>query len=185
MATSADAKSTFQAKSSGNFAVVYWDEVEDLGDSLRYTYGGIDAFGDRRVELYGYLDIATCLKEVPEETDPCTYEYRYIYADPAAVTLDVAKKNSAAALTGEVTLADDFGNEETVALDISLLGAGATIKSTNSFTYRDSDGVRFSVRSSQTGRAATASGSIGDIELPESAAGEFGTYRQMEREMLP
>ncbi|MGA8045629.1 MAG: hypothetical protein WCA30_05110 [Dermatophilaceae bacterium] len=185
MATSADAKSTFQAKSSGNYAIVYWDEQEDLGDSVRYTYGGIDAFGDRNVELYGYLEVITCLKEFPDETDPCTYEYSYVYADPGAVTLDLGKKNTGASLSGPVVLEGELGDSETVQLDISLVGTGATIKSRNSFTYRDPDGVRYSVRSSQTGREADASGSIGDIVLSASASGEFGTYRQMEREMIP
>lgn len=187
MATSADAKSKYQAKSSGNFASAYWERSVGTGDGATvYTFGGLEARGDLQVDVFGWVDEFTCPDPVTPFEDPeseCSYEFDWIYADPSEVTLTMGKKNASAQLTGTVLIANESGETE-AELDVTFEGFGATYRATNSFTYRDSDGVRFSVRSTDTGRSATVSGSIGEIDLA-GAEGSIGTYRQMEREMLP
>lgn len=188
LATSADAKSTFQAKSSGNFASVSWEDAQSIGvGQTLYTFGNIEARGDRQVDVFGWVDEITCpdpITPFDDEFADCTYDSRWIYADPGAVTLTLAKKNASAQLTGTVVLTDGMV-DTAVALDVTLVGTGATYRTSNSFSYRDSDGVSYSFRSKDTGRQATATGSIGDVTISGDSSGSFGTYRQMEREMIP
>lgn len=188
MATSADAKSTFQAKSSGNFASVSWEDAQSIGaGQTLFTFGNIEVRGDRQVDVFGWVDQITCpdpITPFDDEFEDCTYDSRWIYADPTAVTLTLAKKNASAQLTGTVVLTDGMV-DTAVALDVTLIGTGATYRTSNAFSYRDSDGVSYSFRSKDTGREATATGSIGDVTISGSSSGSFGTYRQMEREMLP
>ena len=188
MATSADAKSTFQAKSSGNFASVSWEDAQSIGGGQTlYTFGNIEARGDRQLDVFGWVDEITCPDPVTpfdDEFGDCTYDSRWIFADPDAVTLTLAKKNASAQLTGTVVLTDDVV-DTAVGLDVTLVGTGPTYRTSNSFTYTDSDGVSYRFRSNDTGRQATATGSIGDVTISADSFGSFGTYRQMEREMLP
>lgn len=188
MATSADAKSTYQAKSSGNFASAYWQDIARTGEGATvYTFGSLEARGDEQVEVFGSVDVVTCPDPITpweDEFGQCSYDSRWIYADPGAVTLTMGKKSSSAQLTGTVVLTNEWG-ETTAALEVSFLGTGPTYRTSNSFTYRDSDGVSYSFRSRDTGREATVTGSIGDIVITGDVYGSFGTYRQMEREMIP
>ncbi|KAB7741414.1 hypothetical protein GA707_17865 [Nostocoides sp. F2B08] len=188
MATSADAKSTFQAKSSGNFASVFWEDAQSIGaDQTLYTIGSIEARGDQQVDVFGWVDEITCpdpITPFDDEFGDCSYDSRWIFTDPGAVTLTLAKKKASAQLTGTVVLTDGMV-DTAVALDVTLVGTGPTYRTSNSFSYRDSDGVSYSFRSQDTGRQATATGSIGDVIISGDSSGSFGTYRQMEREVLP
>ncbi|MGA8045119.1 MAG: hypothetical protein WCA30_02530, partial [Dermatophilaceae bacterium] len=167
---------------------VYWEDAQSIeADQTVYTIGTIEARGDRQVDVYGWVDEITCpdpLTPWEDEFGACSYDSRWIYADPGAVTLTMAKKNASAQLTGTVVLSDGMV-DTAVALDVSLVGTGATYRTSNSFSYRDSDGVSYTFRSKDTGRQATVAGSIGDVTISGDSSGSFGTYRQMEREMIP
>jgi hypothetical protein len=187
LAASADAGSRFSAKSSGTFASAYWNDETTLGTGETvYTFGSVDAFGDRLVEAYGYVDVVTCPEGVivwEDEAGECDYTGGFFWAEPGAVTLDVAKKGTAATLTGTVVLSNEAG-DTAVPLDVSFVGSGPSFRTTSSFTYRDSDGTRYAFRATNTGRQAEVTGSVGDFDIVGDVEGSFGTYRQMEREVI-
>lgn len=203
-ASTASAGTKWTYKSSGSFASVSWMEVGELPDPVvgNYHVGYLEVRGDKVPEVYGDVADWTCpLGELPPEfggghgeEEPktnCTFEgSRFIYADPSAITFSVDRKLNAATLVGELIVSDHEGaGEASPPVDMTWTGIGTTSKSTNTWAYSDSNGSKWSDRTTETGREGDISGRIGgmifDDEDGEFSNGYFGTYRTDSRQTTP
>jgi hypothetical protein len=203
-AGTASAGSKWTYKSSGSFASVSWMEVGELPAPVlgNYHVGYLEVRGDKAPDVYGDVADWTCPEgELPPEfggghgeEEPetnCTLESsRFIYADPSAITFTVDRKLNAATLVGNLYVSDHEGEgTANPPVNMTWTGIGTSSKSTNTSTYTDSNGSRWSYRTTETGREGDISGRIGvmvfDDEAGESSNGYFGTYRTDERQSTP
>ena len=183
-ATAADAGTKVSIKSSGDYATVSWSETRELEDgSTQFVWGNLDARGSKNVSVNGNIEVITCPAE-SESGDDCTFEFRYLENDgPAGLTMN--SKTGAARLTGSVMIYSDLG-AETASVDITWTGSGPQYRTRETFTYTDETGVRFTIRSTNTGRQAEVSGFVGDVNLDgDEVYGSFGSYREMLRDVTP
>ena len=201
-AGTANAGSKWTYKSSGSFASVSWMEVGTLPDPVlgNYHVGFLEVRGDKAPEVYGDVTDWTCPDgELPpefggHEEEPetnCTLEgSRFIYADPSAITFTVDRKLNAATLVGNLIVSDHEGaGEASPPVNMTWTGIGTISKSTNTSTYTDSNGSKWSDRTTETAREGDISGLIGamvfDDEGGEFSYGYFGTYRTDSRQTTP
>ena len=203
-AGTASAGSKWTYKSSGSFAYVSWMEVGKLPAPVlgNYHVGYLDVRGDKVVDVFGEVYDWSCPKgELPpefggghgeEEPDTkCTLEStRFIFADPGAITFTVDRRLNAATLVGRLIVSDhDGAGEASPPVNMKWTGVGVSSKSTNTSSYTDSNGSRWSDRTTETAREGDISGLIGamvfDDERGEFSYGSFGTYRTDSRQTTP
>ena len=201
-AGTANAGSKWTYKSSGSFANVSWMEVGDIeGVGGNYHVGYLDVRSDKVVDVFGEVYDWTCEQgELPPEfggghgeegpKTKCTLEStRFIFADPSAITFTVDRRLNTATLVGTLDVSAHGSAGARPPVNMTWTGIGTISKSTNTSSYTDSNGSRWSDRATETAREGDISGRIGvmifDDEAGEFSNGYFGTYRTDSRQTTP
>lgn len=190
LATSAQAKTNVNAKSSGNYATIQWDSTTtDASGATTYLSGYLDVRGTKVIEVQGNVDIVTCPEGVePWSGDDEACDYGGGWIEAASVKLSMDKKLTRATISGTANYFswDGEGEGGMVAepVDVTLTGVGGITTTRENHTYTDENGVSYRFRSTDTGRAATVSGSFAGHDLAD-AYGSFGTFKNAERLRIP
>lgn len=179
-------------KTSGKVASFQVDGPES-SDAIpgNYVSGGLDVVNG---EAMGYLGAYDCADgAVPWEGEGCTY-LTDIWLDGMVSTSATKGKVKATVLTGDVHAYSWTFDEETgeeffadyglLPLDVSVSPYGKAIKQVETYSYRDANtGETYSYRATSTGYNATASGTLGTIEV--GPAGFVGSYKSTDQWKTP
>jgi hypothetical protein len=201
-ASTAVAGSKWSYRSSGSFASTSWVEMGEIpGVAGNVHVGWLDARGDQLVDVFGEVIDWSCPEgvqpptgpghgEEPEETECVLESQRFVFADPARVTLTVDRKLASARLVGTLEVSDHGGETQaSPPVDVTWTGIGTASRQTSYSTYTDDSGARFTTRSTETIRQGDVEGRIGamvfDDEDGETSDGAFGTYRMDDRGSTP
>ncbi|MCA1783805.1 MAG: hypothetical protein ABR616_00240 [Dermatophilaceae bacterium] len=202
-ASVADAGTKSSYKSSGKIASISWIEMgaTDGAGETEILLGDLSVMGDKLPDAFGSVYVYSCSDgetpgggghgEEPVEGACDLVESRWIFAEPGAITLTMDRKLTTAKISGRLTVYGDHDGEAIgfPMANITLTGFGVTSTSRDSGSYTDSNGQRYSYKSTNTGRQGVVTGSIGamvfDDEPGESSWGYFGSFRSMDRSSTP